>query len=257
VSILPRRDRVADGQPAWTDEPRTTFIPMAEPSRLIVLTGVSRGLGRAMAAGFVAHGHTICGCARSSRAIDELRAQWPAPHRFDVVDITDDAAVGRWAQTVLGEHGPPDLLINNAAVINRNARLWEVPCEEFAEVMRVNVVGMHSVLRHFVPAMVRRGSGVIVNFSSAWGRTTSPEVAPYCASKFAVEGLTQALAQELPQGMAAVPLNPGIIHTEMLESCFGSGARQYPSPQQWAEQAVPFILGLGPRHNGQPLSVPQ
>lgn len=230
---------------------------MPEPARRIVLTGVSRGLGRALAAGFIARGHTVCGCARSPQGIAELRAQWPAPHRFDVLDITDDAAVGRWAHDVLVRFGPPDLLINNAAVINRNAVLWEVPSEEFAAVLQVNVVGMHSVLRHFVPAMVQRGSGVIVNFSSAWGRSTSPEVAPYCASKFAVEGLTQALAQELPRGMAAVPLNPGIIHTDMLESCFGSAAREYPSPQQWAEHAVPFILGLGPKHNGQPLSVLQ
>jgi len=63
-----------------------------------------------------------------------------------------------------------------------------------------------------VPAMVRRGQGVIVNFSSGWGRSTDAGVAPYCATKWAIEGLTQALAQELPPGMAAVPLNPGIIN---------------------------------------------
>jgi NAD(P)-dependent dehydrogenase (short-subunit alcohol dehydrogenase family) len=81
------------------------------------------------------------------------------------------------------------------------------------------------------------------------------EVAPYCASKWAIEGLTQALAAELPRGMAAVPLNPGIIDTAMLRSCFGSGAESYPSAAEWAEQAVPFILQLGARHNGKPLTV--
>jgi len=112
------------------------------------------------------------------------------------------------------------------------------------------------VLRHFLPAMVARRKGVVVNFSSYWGRSGAAEVAPYCASKWAVEGLTAALAEELPQGMAAVALNPGIIHTEMLESCFGPSARQYLNPQQWAQAAVPFILSLGPQHNGQALTVP-
>jgi NAD(P)-dependent dehydrogenase (short-subunit alcohol dehydrogenase family) len=112
------------------------------------------------------------------------------------------------------------------------------------------------VMRHFAPAMIQRGSGVIVNFSSGWGRSTSAEVAPYCATKWAVEGLTQALAEELPAGLAAVPLNPGIIHTQMLESCFGQDATAYPNPARWAEKAVPFLLELRPRDNGKPLTAP-
>jgi NAD(P)-dependent dehydrogenase (short-subunit alcohol dehydrogenase family) len=121
--------------------------------------------------------------------------------------------------------------------------------------MAVNINGVANVIRHFVPAMIQRGSGVIANFSSGWGHSTSPEVAPYCATKFAIEGLTQALAQELPTGMAAVPVNPGIIDTEMLRSCFGESAGAYPTPKEWAAEAVPFFLALGPRHNGQSLTV--
>ena len=108
----------------------------------------------------------------------------------------------------------------------------------------------------YVPAMVAAGRGVVANFSSYWGRSTSPEVAPYCASKWAMEGLSQALAQELPPGMAAVALNPGIINTEMLQSCFGSGAASYPTAEHWAALAVPFLAGLGPSDNGESLTVP-
>jgi NAD(P)-dependent dehydrogenase (short-subunit alcohol dehydrogenase family) len=104
--------------------------------------------------------------------------------------------------------------------------------------------------------MLARGSGVIVNFSSGWGRSTSPEVAPYCATKYAVEGLTLALAQELPAGMCAVPLNPGIINTDMLQSCFGADAGSYPTPEKWAQKAVPFLLNLGPKDNGKSLTAP-
>jgi NAD(P)-dependent dehydrogenase (short-subunit alcohol dehydrogenase family) len=134
--------------------------------------------------------------------------------------------------------------------------LWEVPSEEFAAVVEVNIKGVFYVLRHFVPAMVARKQGLIINISSGWGRTTDAEVAPYCASKFAIEGLTQALAQELPPGVAAVPLNPGIIDTDMLRACFGDSAALYPSPEKWARRAVPYILELNGRDNGKPLTVP-
>ena len=103
--------------------------------------------------------------------------------------------------------------------------------------------------------MIERRSGIIVNFSSGWGRSTSPQVAPYCASKWAIEGLTQALAQELPDGMAAIPLNPGIIHTDMLEICFGEQSAHYTSLKDWGVKAVPFLLQLKPRDNGKPLTI--
>ena len=153
-------------------------------------------------------------------------------------------------------HGAPDLVINNAGVINEKARLWEVTAEEFARVIDVNLKGVANVIRHFTPSMLKRKSGVIVNFSSGWGRSTSPEVAPYCASKWAIEGLTSALAQELPSGMAAIPLNPGIINTEMLQSSFGGSAETYPKPDEWAKIAIPFLLKLGAKDNGRQLTVP-
>src|SRR6185295_7668060 len=97
---------------------------------------------------------------------------------------------------------------------NANAPLWRVPVEEFDQVIDVNIKGVANVIRAFLPAMIERGNGVVVNFSSGWGRSTAADVAPYCATKWAIEGLTQALAQELPKGMAAVPVNPGIIDTD-------------------------------------------
>ena len=104
--------------------------------------------------------------------------------------------------------------------------------------------------------MVRRGSGVIVNFSSGWDRSTDAEVAPYCATKWAIEGLTQSLAQKLPPGMAAVALNPGIINTEMLRTCWPSGAPNYPPPEEWAKAAVPFLLKINSSDNGRQLTAP-
>ena len=224
--------------------------------KLILITGTSRGLGHAMAAGMIQQGHRIVGCSRATSDVRRVSDEFPAPHRFDKVEVSQYEQVGQWSQSVLAECGVPDLLINNAALVNANNDLWKVPPEEFSQVIDVNIKGIYHVIRHFVPAMISRGTGTIVNFSSGWGRSTSPEVAPYCATKWAVEGLTRAFADELPEGMAAVSLNPGAIHTRMLTSCFGESARSYPEPQQWAERAVPFLLKICPASNGEALTVP-
>jgi NAD(P)-dependent dehydrogenase (short-subunit alcohol dehydrogenase family) len=225
-------------------------------SKLIVLTGATRGLGQAMVQKFIELGHVVFGCGRSRDGVETLRRLYGPPHDFAVVDVAREDQVEPWAARLLSNRGPPDLLINNAGVINENASLWCVPAEEFDRVIDVNVKGVANVLRHFVPAMLARKSGTILNFSSGWGRSTAPEVAPYCASKWAIEGLTRALAQELPKGMAAVPLNPGIIDTDMLRSCFGETASRHPSATAWAEKAVPFLLQIGWRDNGKPLTAP-
>ena len=223
---------------------------------IVFITGATRGCGRAMVERFIESGHTVVGCGRSESHVVELRKQFGAPHRFDVVDVSDDRQVATWARSVIEAGLVPDLLLNNAAVMNQTAPLWTIPADEFDRLMQVNVCGVANVIRHVVPAMVERQRGVIVNFSSGWGRSTSPEVAPYCASKYAIEGLSLALAQELPSGMASIPLNPGIINTEMLQSCWSDGASRYPTPDRWSRTAVPFLLSLGPKDNGQSLSVP-
>lgn len=224
--------------------------------KIVVITGATHGLGRAMTEEFARLGHTVLGCGRSQKEIDLLNETLGDPHDFYAVDVSDGEAVKSWASVCLTAHGPPDLLLNNAGVINRSAPLWEISEREFSQVMDVNVKGTANMIRYFTPAMVKRKSGVIVNFSSGWGRSADAEVAPYCASKWAIEGLTNSLSQELPSGMAAVPLNPGIINTEMLQSAFGGSADQYPAPAEWARIAVPFLLKLGPQDNGRQLTVP-
>lgn len=223
--------------------------------RKIVVTGATRGLGRAMVDGFIAAGHQVAGCGRSADKIDELSEQYGPSHRFDVVDVTNWHDVKHWAKSVQAHFAVPDLLINNAAIINDNNPLWRVPVDEFSQMIDINIQGVFHVIKAFVPAMVERGEGVIINFSSGWGRTTSPEVGPYCTTKFAVEGMTKSLAQELPEGMAAIPLGPGMIHTEMLEKCFADGASSAVKPEAWASYAVPFILALGAEENGQSISI--
>lgn len=226
---------------------------MEEPC--VVISGCTRGLGLAMACGFAARGHRVAGFGRNESALAELQASLGPEHHFEAVDICDDAAVKRFAESVLDRFGTPAFVISNAAVINTPAPIWDVPDEAMAHILAVNVKGTVSVMRHFLPALNAAGHGVVVNFSSGWGRSTSPEVAPYCASKWAIEGLSKAVAQEVAAGVAVVALNPGIIDTEMLREAFGESASAYDDADTWAKRAVPRILRLGPADNGASASV--
>ena len=225
--------------------------------KAVVITGVTRGLGRAMAEKFISLGHTVLGCGRSRGLIDELRHRWPKRHAWDVVDVTSDAQVQDWMGRLHKKCGAPDLVINNAGTINQNAPLWKVSGREFSDVIDVNIKGTANVIRAFLPNMMKKHHGLVINFSSGWGRSAEKDVAPYVATKWAIEGLTQALAMELPPGLAVVALDPGIINTEMLQSCFGESAAHYPSAARWAETAVPFILKLDASDNGHALTVPE
>ena len=225
-------------------------------AKTIVITGVTRGIGRSLAGEFARLGHTVIGCGRSADPVAALQSALGQPHDIAAVDVIDDRAVADWAKRTLAAHGTPDLLINNAAIINRNSRLVDVPAAEFDAVIDINIKGVANVTRHFAPAMIERNHGVIVNLSSGWGRSTSPDVAPYCATKWAIEGLSKAMADELPSGMACVPLSPGVVNTEMLQSCFGGGADTARKPDAFAKAAAPFLLALGPKDNGQSLTVP-
>lgn len=223
---------------------------------IIALTGASRGLGKAMAKGFAEKGHTVVGCARGEKELSKLQAELGEPHRFSALDISDAEQVKKWANDTIEKIGTPDFLINSAALMNRTAPIWDLSHEEFSDLIDVNVKGVFHTIKHFVPAMKSRASGVVVNFSSYWGRSTASDVAAYCATKWAIEGLSRGLADDLPGGMASIAFNPGVIHTEMLESCFGDAAGSYPTPAQWAKASVPFILGFSSKDNGTAVTVP-
>jgi NAD(P)-dependent dehydrogenase (short-subunit alcohol dehydrogenase family) len=226
----------------------------------VVITGVTRGIGRAMAAELVRLGHLVLGCARTQSEIYELRELYPEQD-FQNVDVASDVQVGAWADRLLSTFGPPDFVLNNAAVINLKASVWEIGDRDFSDTVDINIKGVVNVVRHFTPSMIGRRRGVIVNFSSRWGKHVEEQMAAYCASKWAVVALTKVLARELrPKGIAAVELNPGIVRTGMLQRYLGNtdsvDALLYPSPAHWAATAVPFILGLSLKDTGKLRHVP-
>lgn len=224
--------------------------------KTVVITGCTRGLGLAMLPLFTQAGWQIAGCGRSATQITELSLGFPAPHHFQTCDVSLESDVAAFCAIILEKFGAPDLVLNNAAIINANAPLWETSAEDFSRIVDINIKGPAAMMRHLLPPMLKRGTGVIVNFSSGWGRCTASDVAPYCATKYAIEGLSMATAQDTGGKVAVIPMNPGIIDTDMLRSTFGSGAGDFPDAVNWAKRAVPYFIKLGPKDNGKPLTVP-
>ncbi|EEM47916.1 Short-chain dehydrogenase/reductase SDR [Bacillus thuringiensis serovar pakistani str. T13001] len=228
-----------------------------EISKSVIITGVTQGLGRAMVDRFHELGWNIYGCGRSKDKIEELKKQYSKIHDFQVIDVSDSQQVNNWANYILNTHTAPDMIINNASIVNQNAQLWKITAQEFENVMNVNVNGVVNVIRAFVPAMVARKEGIIINMSSSWGREGEAELVPYCASKFAIEGITKSMALELPHGMAVVALDPGgSISTPMLKSCAPQYINESPTPETWSHKAIEYILNITIDKNGDSLTCP-
>ena len=204
-----------------------------------------------MALEFASRGWKVAGGARNQEDLKVLSNELPSNHFIEYLDVTDPELVETFAHRMEEELGVPHLLLNNAGLINQNSPLTQISPEEFSSILSVNLAGVHNMIRSFVPRMENLGRGIIANFSSYWGQSTAPEVAPYCATKWGIEGLTRSLAQELPKGLSAVAFNPGVINTDMLRSTFGSQANAYPTPQQWAMDAVTRLENLSSEDNGK------
>ena len=224
--------------------------------KIIIITGVTRGLGRALSDQYLKMGHTVIGCGRNAEIIKKMSAKYPTNTDFQALDVSDYESVIIWANRIINSFGSPDFLLNNAGIMNNNRNLWEVSKRNFSDVVDTNIKGIFNTVKGYVPEMINQNRGVIVNFSSGWGRTTSPKVAPYCTSKWAVEGLTKSLAQELPQGLSAVALSPGVIDTDMLRLCWGNSASAHEKPDTWAQRVAPYILKISSKDNGASITTP-
>jgi NAD(P)-dependent dehydrogenase (short-subunit alcohol dehydrogenase family) len=204
-----------------------------------MVTGASRGIGAALAAALRAEGAEVSGVART------------AGPGVEACDVSDPAQV----EALAARAGAIDLLVNTAAVIHRPAAVVDLPLAEWRRLFDPTVFGTVAMCRAFLPAMTARGAGVVVNVSSTWGRRAAGRQAPYCASKFAVEALTQALAEEVVPGVAVVAVNPGVVATEMLATCFQGDVSGFTPPAACAASFIRLIEALDPSWNGRSLDV--
>lgn len=191
---------------------------MSEPF-VAVVTGSNSGIGRSASVDLAARGWTVYGTMRSLDKGAKLTAMAEAAgvtvHPV-VCDVTDTDSVNRAIAHIIDEAGQIDVLVNNAGV-GGNATVEECSIDRFAEVMDVNLHGLVRCVQAVLPHMRTRGSGTIVNVTSVIGRFPANAQAPYVASKWAAEGMSQELAQEVaPFGIRVVIVEPGVIKTAIM-----------------------------------------
>jgi NAD(P)-dependent dehydrogenase (short-subunit alcohol dehydrogenase family) len=184
-----------------------------------VVTGANSGIGRATAIHLAVNGHDVYGTVRDVGRADKLRAmaaEAGAEVKLVELDIADDDSVSKGMAEVLEKAGRVDVLVNNAGV-GGNAVIEEVTTEEMLSVMNVNLCGAIRCARAVLPGMRERGQGAIVNVTSVAGRFGAIAQAPYTASKWAFEGLSEELALELaPFGIRVVIVEPGVTKSAIF-----------------------------------------
>ncbi|HDR8998668.1 TPA: oxidoreductase [Burkholderia vietnamiensis] len=181
---------------------------------IMLITGVSSGFGRALAQQALAAGYTVVGTVRSDDARRAFEALSPQAAIGRVLDVTDFERIDRVVADLEASVGPVDVLVNNAGY-GHEGIVEEAPLAELRRQFDVNVFGAVAMTKAVVPFMRTRRRGRILNITSMGGHLTMPGIAYYCGSKFALEGISEALGKELaPFGIAVTAVAPGSFRTD-------------------------------------------
>ncbi len=184
--------------------------------RVVLVTGCSSGIGEAAALELAGRGYRVFASGRTLAGVEHLRGRSPNLEPMEI-DVTDEGSVRRGVARVFNAAGRIDVVVNNAGYAIFGA-VEDVGLPVLRRQFEVNVFGAMSVCRAVLPIMRRQGSGTIVNVSSLAGRVSTPLLGAYCASKFALEALSDALRVEArPFGVRVVTLEPGATHTRFQE----------------------------------------
>ena len=203
-----------------------------------LVTGASRGIGLATCLALGRAGHHVFATMRDPERAPELAAiasQESLPITISAMDVDSDASVRKGVGHILAQEGPLDALVNNAG-IERRGSIEELGLAKFKAVMETNYFGVIRCMQAVLPSMRTRGAGCIVNVSSVAGRIASSPLGPYAASKFALEAISEVLAQEVKAfGIRVAIVQPGIIDTDMARSITTeSHASLYPHGRRMA-----------------------
>jgi len=187
----------------------------------ILVTGASRGIGRATCLSLARAGHRVFATMRNPEGAPELAATARSeslPISVSAMDVNSDESVRGAVGAIVARNGPLDVLVNNAG-IERRGSVEELDLSEFRAVMETNYFGAIRCIQAVLPGMRERGSGLIINVASVAGHISSSPLGPYAASKFALEAISEALAQEVtPLGIRVAIVEPGIIDTDMARA---------------------------------------
>lgn len=215
---------------------------MSLVGKVAVVTGATRGIGRAIAQSLVDAGARVVGSGVQEEGVRSLSAELGEKGRAVVADVGTHAGADRLVQEASTLFGRIDLLVNNAGIAPRLS-LEQMADQDFDRVLAVNLAGPFYLARRVIPGMTARGFGRIINVSSISATLGTPRLSAYCASKWGLNGLTQALAEELkPAGLFVAAVLPGSVDTDMLQ---GSGFAPTMKPQDVA-QIVRYLCDEAP-----------
>lgn len=216
-----------------------------------IVTGAGRGIGRALAVALAQNGHQTVLVARSRDALESVALQIaqlggtiPEPQVCDL-DLADQKAVRQAADSIVERWGRVDVLVNNAG--QWVSGIFDVSAERFEQLLAVNVAGALTLIQAVVPLMKEQGRGYIFNVASRAGKIGFAQEGAYCASKFALVGLGEALYKELsPQGIKVTSLCPAWVDTDMAQQ-----AGTPLSPEEMIQpddlvKTVRWLLSLSP-----------
>ncbi|WP_426114890.1 oxidoreductase [Pseudomonas sp. DSP3-2-2] len=183
-------------------------------AKTIFITGVSSGFGQALAIEALAAGHRVIGTVRNAEALESFETSATGQAHGVILDVTDFAAIDAVVAKAEADFGPVDVVVNNAGY-GHEGIFEESPIEEMRRQFDVNVFGAVAVTKAFVPYFRQRRTGHIINITSMGGSITMPGISYYCASKFALEGISDTLSKELkPFSVFVTAVAPGSFRTD-------------------------------------------
>ncbi|HTX19692.1 MAG TPA: SDR family NAD(P)-dependent oxidoreductase [Bacteroidota bacterium] len=191
--------------------------------KVSVISGASRGIGRALAKRFAREGSIVCLCARHTEQLRAVSLEIMAAGGksiFEQTDVSDELQVREFLSHCAASFGSIDILVNNAGALGPRVPLADYSSQEWNRVLQVNLYGLFYMTKHALPYFNPAG-GSIINVSSSVGKVARANWGAYGVSKFATEGYTQAIAEELrPRNIRVNAVNPGAVATEMRHLAF-------------------------------------
>jgi NAD(P)-dependent dehydrogenase (short-subunit alcohol dehydrogenase family) len=208
----------------------------------IVLTGVSGGVGLALLRLLVSEGVAVVGCSRHK---GDLTNADIGKFHFYQLDVSEPEQAAYLIKSAVKTLGGIDVLINNASVTHGLKNTEEISPEEILYCFRNNVFATFNTLRNTLPIMKAQNNGLVINVSSRCGRRAVPRLAGYCSTKFAIRGITEALAKETEEtGVKSISISPAGINTKMRIGLFGKeDANKQQSSERVAEVLCSLIRG--------------